>query len=238
MILQVRVQQLAHELQASISELADSRAIAAGLSRELDHVSRELSQRKDEFVHEGSQHENEIRHLKGHLKETAAGRMAAEEEVVKLKKLGVELQQKIEAQAQQLQIQQRAAAAAAEAAQDLHTKALQFVKEQHNHQMQVLADQHGQQKQLFLHTQQELQEKILDRKQAGAAAVALVDVQKKAAEAEAAALKQEKAQLEGQVMWERERDAQCARVVMLAVHCDDLAAAAALMVMLHFRCSI
>ena len=97
---------------------------------------------------------------------------------------------------------------------------------------------HGQQKQLFLHTQQELQEKILDRKQAGAAAVALVVVQKKAAEAEAAVLKQEKAQLEGQVTREGERDAQCARLLLLAVHCDDLAAAVTARVMLHRRCSI
>ena len=202
MALEVRVQQLAQELEASVGELAEARSAVSGSTREADHATRELSQLKDEHLHASSQYENEIKHLKGHLKETAAGRMAAEEEAAKLKKEIHELKLNVDAQAQQLQEQQMAAVAAAEAASDMHSKALQFIKEQHNHQMQVVADQHAQQKQLFLHTQQELQEKILDRKQAGAAAVALVDVQRKVAEAEAATLMQEKGRLEQQVTWE------------------------------------
>ena len=63
----------------------------------------------------------------------------------------------------------------------------------------MLAEQHAQQKQLRLHTEQELRDKLLKQKQAAAAAIATVDMQKKGAEAEAVPLRQEVAKLSGQV---------------------------------------
>jgi chromosome segregation ATPase len=197
--LEVRVQQLAQELHASVCELADARASAAASCQALDTVSHELMTTKDDHSEQCTRYENEIQHLKGHLKETASCKVAAEDQVVFLNKEIVVLKQKIDDLNEQLTEQQKNAVAGAEETREIHLKALQFVKEQHNHQSQLLADQHAQQKHLWQHTEQELRDKLLERKQAAVAALAAVDIQKKAAEADAAALRHESTLLAEQV---------------------------------------
>ncbi len=189
--LEVRVQQLAQELESSVSELAHSRASGAACCQELDKVSHELLTIKEDSAEQRSRYENEIQHLKGHLRETAAAKVAAEDQIMILNKEIIGLKQNIDSMNTQLTQQQKDAVAGAEETRDLHLKALQFIKEQHNHQSQQLAEQHAQQKQLWLHTEQELRDKLLERKQAALAALAAIDIQKKAAEADAAALRHE-----------------------------------------------
>ncbi len=198
-VLEVRVQQLAHELNASVGELAEARAASVASRHGLDDVSHELLMVKEESLEQKSRFEGEIKHLKDHLKETAAGRVAAEDENGRLKKEIIELQIKIVELTEQITEQQKNAVAGAEETREIHLKALNFVKEQHNHQSQLLADHHAQQKQLWLHTEQELRETALERKQAANAAFASLDIQKKAAEALVEEIRRENARLADQV---------------------------------------
>jgi hypothetical protein len=199
--LEVRAQQLSQELQAAVSELCEARSQGAACFEERDKIASELVLLKEKSLDQNTRHESDIQHLKSHLRETAAGRVAAEDEVNRLKKEVSSLQLKIDGLTARLEEQQKDAVAGAEETRTLHLNALQFVKEQHNHQAQLIADQHAQQKQLWLHTEKELRDKILERKIATAAALASADIQKKALEAEAAVLRQEKSQLEEQVHW-------------------------------------
>ena len=197
--LEVRAQQLVQELQAAVSELCEARSQAAACFEERDKIATQLALLKEKSLDQNSRYESDLQHLKSHLRETAAGRVAAEDEADRLKKEVSNLQLKIDGLTTRLEEQQKDAVAGAEETRELHLNALQFVKEQHNHQAQLIADQHAQQKQLWLHTEKELRDKILERKIATAAALASADIQKKALEAEAAVLRQEKSQLEDQV---------------------------------------
>lgn len=207
--LEVRVQQLARELNASLGELAEARAASVSSQHGLDDIAHELMTVKDESLEEKKRFEGEIKHLKDHLKETAAGKVAAEDENVRLKKEIIELQLKIVELTEQITEQQKNAVAGAEETREIHLKALNFVKEQHNHQTQLLAEHHAQQKQFWLHSEQELREAALERKQAANAALASLAIQKKAAEALVEEKRRENTQLADQV---RSRTTTCVHV--------------------------
>jgi chromosome segregation ATPase len=198
-VLEVRVQQLAHELDASVGELAEARAASVASRHGLDDVCHELLTVKEECSDQKSRFEGEIKHLQDHLKETAAGRVAAEDENSRLKNEIIELRIKIVELTEEITEQQKNAIAGAEETREIHLKALNFVKEQHNHQTKLLADHHAQQKQLWLHTEQELRETALERKQAANAALASRDIQTKAAEALVEDVRRENSHLADQV---------------------------------------
>jgi chromosome segregation ATPase len=197
--LEVRVQQLAHELQAALSDVTVSRASAVASRDELDAATVELQRLKDCSSEERSRFEAEIQHLKVHLQQTAAGRASAEDRCSVLNSEVSELQLKVENLCQQLKEQRSLSAASAEQAEQMHLQALAFIKDHHVQQMKALSEQLSQQKQLLLHTDQELRGQLQEKKQAYRASLAEANLQKKAADADITALRKEKSLLEEQV---------------------------------------